>query len=147
LVIDKKEAIHALLQALTSPYPSSSDTPHAIDLPHTSRLYKTLLQGGHFNHGTASISLASASTWDRGYFAREFVRVVGKGGTLGMCTKGDGNGAFVVAELCGALIGDDAAKAGGEREEVKRWFNEGVKEVGEGRAKGKKVLLEKIALL
>jgi len=68
---DKKEAVEALLRALTSPYPSSSDTPHPIDLPHTSRLYKTLLQGGHFNHSMSSISLAPASTWDRGYFARE----------------------------------------------------------------------------
>ena len=75
------------------------------------------------------------------------MRVVGKDGTLGMCAKGDGNGAFLVAELCGALIADDAVKEGGEREKVKRWFIEGVKEVEEGRAKGKKVLLEKIALL
>ena len=149
-MIDKTEAIQTLLRGLTSPYPSSSDTLHAIDLPHTSRLYKTLLQGGHFNHGTGSISLAPVSTWDRSTFAREFVRIVGKEGTVGMCTKGEGNGAFVVAELCGALIGDDAEREpeGGEREEVKGWFNEGVqKEVEQGRAKGKKVLLEKIALL
>ncbi|KAF8228348.1 ARM repeat-containing protein [Tricholoma matsutake] len=144
---DKKEAIQTLLGALTSPYPSSSSTPHPIDLPHTSRLYKILLQGGHFNHSTSSISLAPTSTWDRVYFAREFVRVVGREGVVGMCTEGEANGAFVVAELCGALIVDDAGD-GGEREEIKRWFDEDVRRaLEEGRAKGKKVLLEKIALL
>ena len=76
------------------------------------------------------------------------MRLVGKEGMVGMCTRGEGNGAFVVAELCGALIGDDVGKEGGEREEVKRWFNEDVRrEIEEGEAKGKKVLLEKIALL
>src|ERR1700733_12304527 len=105
---DKTEAIQTLLQALTVPYPSSSDTPHPIDFPHTSRLYKTLMQGGHFNHGTSSISLAPASTWDRIYFARQFVQHVGNEGVVGMCTKGEGNGAFVVAELCGALVADEA---------------------------------------
>jgi pumilio family protein 6 len=146
LLADKKEAIQALLGALTTSYPSMSDTPHLIDLPHTSRLYKALLQGGHFSHGTSSISLAPASTWDRGYFAREFVRIVGKEGIVGMCTKGEGNGAFVIAELCGALTeGDEGRK---ERAEVKGWFNADVRrEIGEGRAKGKKVLLEKIASL
>jgi pumilio family protein 6 len=146
LLADKKEAIQALLSALATSYPSNSDTPHLIDLPHTSRLYKTLLQGGHFNHGTSSISLAPASTWDRSYFAREFVRMVGKEGIVGMCTKGEGNGAFVIAELCGALTeGDEGRK---ERAEVKGWFNADVRrEIGEGRAKGKKVLLEKIASL
>ena len=64
---------------------------------------------------------------------------------LGMCTRGNGNGLFVVVELCRALIVDDAVKEGGERGEVKRWFNEDVKDVEEGWAKEE--LLEKIALL
>jgi pumilio homology domain family member 6 len=76
------------------------------------------------------------------------VRVVGREGMVGMCTKGEGNGAFVVAELCGALIGDGGGKEDGERDEVKGWFSEDVRiEIEEGRAKGKKVLLEKLALL
>lgn len=75
------------------------------------------------------------------------MRVVGREGVVGMCTEGEANGAFVVAELCGALIVDDAGD-GGEREEIKRWFDEDVRRaLEEGRAKGKKVLLEKIALL
>jgi pumilio family protein 6 len=53
----------------------------------------------------------------------------------------------VIAELCGALIEAGEGK-GGERAELKGWFNKDVRRViGEGRAKGKKVLLEKIALL
>lgn len=148
LLTDKTEAIKTLLQALAVPYPSSSDTPHPIDLPHTSRLYKTLIQGGHFNHGTSRISLAPSSTWDRRYFATQFVQNIGQAGVVGMCTKGEGNGAFVVAELCGALVADETGTEAKEREEVKKWFDNAVRrEIQEGEAKGKKVLLEKIALL
>jgi pumilio homology domain family member 6 len=76
------------------------------------------------------------------------VQVVGREGMVGMCTKEEGNGAFVIAGLCGALIGDDGGKEDGERDEVKGWFSEEVRrQMEEGRAKGKKVLLENIALL
>ena len=64
-----------------------------------------------------------------------------------MCMKGEGNGAFVVAELCGAVMGE-----GGDleelRREVKGWFGEGVlTKIESGKAKGRKVLLEKVAVL
>ena len=63
---------------------------------------------------------------------------------MAMCV-GDGNGAFVVAELCEALIRGDLLE---EKVKVRGWFGEKlVQEIEAGQAKGKRVLLEKIALL
>ncbi|KAF8067011.1 armadillo-type protein [Lyophyllum atratum] len=143
---DKTAASRSLLRAVSASYPSADPAhPHLIDLPHTSRLYKTLLQGGHFSHTTKSVERAVG--WDAGVFAAEFVTLVGKDVTIGMCTLGEGNGAFVVAELCEALIREEE-KRSVERNKVKRWFGSEAREAVEGgSAKGKKVLLEKIALL
>ena len=114
--------------------------PHPIDLPPTSRLYKFLLQGGHYNHTINAIERVS----DTAAFASQFVNIVGKDATVAMCV-GDGNGAFVVAELCEALIRGDLLE---EKVKVKGWFGEKlVQEIEAGQAKGKRVLLEKIALL
>ena len=136
-VLDKTAATTTLLKALASP---SIPDPHPIDLPPTSRLYKSLLQGGHYNHTTNSIERVS----DAAAFASQFVNIVGKDATVSMCV-GDGNGAFVVAELCEALVRGDLVE---ERMQVKGWFGEKViEEIDAGQAKGKRVLLEKIALL
>ncbi|KAG6889424.1 hypothetical protein C0995_001191 [Termitomyces sp. Mi166 len=142
---DKIPASQSLLRAISTSYPSADpSSPHLIDLPHTSRLYKTLLQGGHFNHTTKSVDLAP--NWDAGLFAEEFVKVVGKDVAIGMCTLGEGNGAFVVAEMCEALIRDGGR--GEVRKEVKGWFGDEVREAVEGgQAKGKKVLLETMTSL
>jgi pumilio family protein 6 len=137
LTLDKTAATATLLKALSSP--SISD-PHPIDVPPTSRLYKSLLQGGHYNHTTNAIERVS----DAAAFASQFVNIVGKDATVAMCV-GDGNGAFVVAELCEALVRGDLIE---EKVEVKGWFGEKVvQEIEAGQAKGKRVLLEKIALL
>ncbi|KAG6884585.1 hypothetical protein C0993_009787 [Termitomyces sp. T159_Od127] len=143
---DKTPASQSLLRAISTSYPSiDPSSPHPIDLPHTSRLYKTLLQGGHFNHTSKSVDLAPH--WDASLFAKELVKVVGKDIVVGMCTLGEGNGAFVVAEMCEALI-RDGEKSGEVRKEVKGWFGDEVREAVEGgQAKGRKVLLEKIASL
>ncbi|KAG5719378.1 Pumilio like proteiny domain family member [Termitomyces sp. T112] len=143
---DRTPASQSLLRAISTSYPSADpSSPHLIDLPHTSRLYKTLLQGGHFNHATKSVDLAP--NWDTGLFAEEFVKIVGKDVALGMCTLGEGNGAFVVAELCEALF-RDGEKRSEVRREVKGWFGDEVRGVVEGgQAKGRKVLLEKMASL
>jgi pumilio family protein 6 len=119
--------------------------PHPIDLPPTSRLYKSLLQGGHYNHNTNSVERVPASSWDTSVFASEFVRLVGCEQTVGMCV-GNGNGAFLVAELCEALIRGEVTIA---RESVKGWFAapDVFKQVEESEAKGKKVLLEKLDIL
>lgn len=117
--------------------------PHPIDLPHTSRLYKTLLQGGHFNRATNIVERVPG--WDAGLFAEQFVEVVGKDVAVAMCAKGQGNGAFVIVELCGALM-SDGREAG--RSTVQGWFGPvEVAQMEESTAKGKKLLLEKINML
>ncbi|KAG6889216.1 hypothetical protein C0992_006026 [Termitomyces sp. T32_za158] len=143
---DKTSASRSLLRAISTSYPSIvPSSPHPIDLPHTSRLYKTLLQGGHFNHTSKTVDLAP--NWDANLFAKELVKIVGKDVVVGMCTLGEGNGAFVVAEMCEALI-RDGEKSEEVRKEVKGWFGDDVREAVEGgQAKGRKVLLEKIASL
>jgi pumilio homology domain family member 6 len=136
LPLDKTSATTTLLKALASP---SIPDPHPIDLPPTPRLYKTLLQGGHYNHATNAIERVS----DAAAFASQFVNIVGKDATVAMCV-GDGNGAFVVAELCEALLRGNLME---EKATVKKWFEGRVAEIEAGQAKGKRVLLEKIALL
>ncbi|KAF8218252.1 hypothetical protein K438DRAFT_1796570 [Mycena galopus ATCC 62051] len=68
---DKTAANETLLRAASAAYPCEDD-PHPIDLPHSSRLYKTLLQGGHFNRATSGVeqvptietlSLSRSSLW------------------------------------------------------------------------------------
>ena len=81
---------------------------------------------------------------DTTVFASQFVDIVGDDATVAMCV-GDGNGAFVVAELCEALVRENLTE---EKATVKKWFGEKiVQQIETGQAKGKKVLLEKIALL
>ncbi|KAJ8502883.1 hypothetical protein ONZ45_g11351 [Pleurotus djamor] len=95
---DKSLATDALLQAISTPYPSADTSePHIIDLPHGSRLYKTLLQGGHFNHNTKEVNVAPG--WDAAPFAEKFVETIGKDNSISMCSDGEANGAFVIAEL------------------------------------------------
>ncbi|KAJ7718169.1 hypothetical protein B0H16DRAFT_1337612, partial [Mycena metata] len=110
-------------------------------------LYKTLLQGGHFNRSSGAIEQSPA--WDGGALAVKFVEEVGKEVVMAMCTKGERNGAFVVAELCEVLMGKEGEEAKEARKTLKGWFGkEVVKEIeGGGETKGKKVLLEKIAAL
>lgn len=145
-------------------YPSTEpDSAHPIDLPHTSRLYKTLLQGGHFNHVTQKID--HVPTWDAVRFAVAFVNKVDKDVVVSMCTEGLRGGAFVVAELCSALCG--GAKVRGEGSEVqvvdeelederdrartvvKGWFTKDVLEQirRPEEMKGRKVLLEALGRL
>lgn len=100
-------------------------------------MYKTLLQGGHFNR--ASNAVEKVSGWDSAIFADQLVETLGRDVIVGMCTKGERNGAFVVAE---ALSGDKAKCL------VKGWFSADViKEIEEGDMKGKNMLLEKIRQL
>ena len=56
------------------------------------------------------------------------------------------NGAFIVAELCEALIRGDVVTG---RKSVKEWFaaSDVFKQVEASEGKGKKVLLEKLSLL
>ncbi|KAM6495204.1 Armadillo-type fold [Amanita muscaria] len=142
---DKTSATASLLRPLATSYPSSdSSNPHPIDLPHTSRLYKTLLQGGHFNHANQKVDYTSA--WNHVRFAIAFANTVGQDVIVSMCTKGSRGGAFVVAELCSTLLEEERTKA---RKMVNKWFDKGVrKEIEEQEGmKGQKVLLEALGRL
>lgn len=138
---DKSSVTKSLLNVLASP---STPDPHLIDLPPTSRLYKALLQGGHYNHTTSAVERVPEAQWDSSAFADAFVRGVGREPTVAMCT-GNGNGAFLVAELCEALLRGEQPYARGK---VKEWFDpEVVGELEKSEIKGKNVLLEKLPLL
>ncbi|KAJ7713153.1 armadillo-type protein [Mycena metata] len=120
-------AFLTLLRAASAAYPcTEEDTPHPIDLPHAARL--------------CAIEQS---------LAMKIMEEVGKEVVVAMCTKGERNGAFVVAELCEALMGKEGEEAKESRKTLKGWFGkEVVKEIeGRGETKGKKVLLEKIAAL
>lgn len=143
LGLDKTIATKTLLDALTVPYPSSDSTPHPIDIAWTSRMYKTLLQGGHYNHKTQSIE--TAEHWDALQFATSFMNIVPQGVVTTMCTEGERNGAFVVATLCETLAKSDKPSA---RQTLKNWFGEKERElIRKGDGRGKDLLLEKLALL
>ncbi|OJT15544.1 Pumilio -like domain family member 6 [Trametes pubescens] len=139
---DKSAASDTLLQALSTPYPSNDPaSPHPISLPHTSRLYKTLLQGGHFSHSTRAVE--RAPHFSARDFAARFVRIVGREPTVAMAKA---EGAFVVAALCEQLAEhEDAAE---ERKTVKGWFGANTrKEIDAADGKGMNVLLESLKKL
>lgn len=140
------------MKAAAEEYPSPNAAfPHPIDLPHTSRLYKTLLQGGHFNHTTKAVERVTDS-WDAAAFSSAFLDGLGRETVVGMCVEGQGNGAFVIAELCEELAREDGSQEGSDkgtaRKKLRGWFGADVRaRVENGDAKGKKVLLEKLAIL
>lgn len=83
--------------------------------------------------------------WDAAEFADQFVETVGEDVSVAMCTQGEANGAFVIAELCDTIHREGKSKLG---KTVKGWFgSDGLKQVEQGKAKGRRVLLEKLALL
>ncbi|KIJ56454.1 hypothetical protein M422DRAFT_199136 [Sphaerobolus stellatus SS14] len=135
---DKTAEIDILLAPLSETYPSDDpEKPHPIDIPHTSRVYKTLLQGGHYSK--TSNSVEPSPYFDPAAFATAFIRITGRDNALRMA---QGGGTFVIAELLERL------HASGQGEEVKEWF--GAKELQSIKAsdvKGKDVLLEKIKAL
>jgi pumilio homology domain family member 6 len=129
----------ALLRPLAASYPSSEGEPtHPIDLPHTARLYKTLLQGGHFSRTQDAVE--RSARFDARSFAEAFVRIVGKKCTLAMA---QGGGTFVVSELLERIKneGGDAARA-----ELKSWFDGFALENDEN-VKGWQVLVDKVNAL
>ncbi|THU90371.1 ARM repeat-containing protein [Dendrothele bispora CBS 962.96] len=157
----KEGAIKVLCKVLCSPYPQDEDV-HLIDLPHTSRLYKTLLQGGHYNHQSKSIDgdAVRKGLWDPRIFAVDLVDIVEEI-LVEMCTQGERGGAFVVAELVGALVEPPPPNSDSHKEDegldfkvkearqkLKKWFNKEVREeIRKGEGKGWKVLLERLEIL
>jgi pumilio family protein 6 len=140
--IDKTAAINALLAPVAASYPSAeASAPHPIDLAHTSRLYKTLLQGGHFSH--ASKAIERSPYFDASAFAHAWVQTVGRDVTQAVAC---GDGAFVVAELCARLVADGPADS---RTAVRGWFadKDARKRLAEWEGRGKEVLREKVDAL
>ena len=131
----------ALAEAFASPYPSEDPTrPHPIDLPHTSRMYKSLLQGGHFSHSEKSVLRSTA--FSPSEFASLFLSTVGKDATLAIA---QGDGAFVVTELLERIREEGSDE---EKKQVKGWFDDAfVAGMRDSEAKGKNVLVEKIKAL
>ncbi|TDL19020.1 ARM repeat-containing protein [Rickenella mellea] len=138
---DKSSLINALLSPLSATYPSADDTtPHIIDIPHSSRIYKTLLQGGHYSHHTKSVT--RSPLFSPSAFASAWIKTVGKSATVAMA---QGGGAFVVATLCERLIEEGSEE---EKGELCRWFGEDVKaRIRESDVKGRDVLLRSLDTL
>ncbi|KAI0763930.1 ARM repeat-containing protein [Trametes elegans] len=139
---DKSAASDALLRALAAPYPPTDPTgqPHPIALPHVARLYKTLLQGGHFSHSTRAVE--RAPRFSAPAFAARFVQLVGRERAVALAK---GEGAFVVAALCEQLAGQEGLA---ERGTVQAWFDAKTREEVQGAdAKGTGVLLDSLKKL
>ncbi|KAG8221634.1 armadillo-type protein [Butyriboletus roseoflavus] len=138
---DKSSAMKALAEALTSPYPSEDPTrPHLIDLPHTSRMYKSLLQGGHFSRSDQSV--VRSPMFSPSKFASLFLSVVGRDTTIAIA---QGDGAFVVAELLERIREEGSDE---QKTKVRSWFDDSfVARVEDSEAKGKNVLVKMVKAL
>jgi len=135
--LDKEAAMEALLIPLGTAYPSDG-VPHPIALPHTSRLYKVLLQGGHFSHATNAV--VRRPNFNPSAFATAFLRHVKPADITAMA---HGGGGFVVAALLECVVVDGTA------EECSR-LNEcvsGLKDDEEQSIRGWAALLEGMRLL
>ncbi|KAH8107264.1 ARM repeat-containing protein [Phellopilus nigrolimitatus] len=140
---DKAGATAALLGLLDAPYPAPAGAPpHVLDVPHASRAYKTLLQGGHFSQQARVIERAPASAHNAAGFARAWLARVGEARTRAV---GQAGGAFVVGALAERVREEGTAE---ERGELRGWFgDEWRRAVEEGEVKGKKVLLDALDAL
>ena len=137
---DKTSASETLLKPLAIPYPSTDlSNPHMITLPHASRVYKTLLQGGQFSHDTKEV--VRSPYFSAVVFAKQFVSVVGKDNTLAIAQD---DGAFVVAALC-----EHAPESDELKQTLKSWFSssfmQGLERDKDRR--GRTILLQQIASL
>lgn len=141
IFLDKSSAMQSLLQPLASIYPSEdASKPHPIELPHTSRMYKSLFQGGHFSH--ASKSVVRSSSFSPSAFASEFISIVGQDLTVSMA---GGEGAFIIAEFLQRIKEEGSAD---EKQTVKGWFGgDVVEKLKKSETKGRNVLLDKINAL
>jgi pumilio homology domain family member 6 len=132
--LDKTTAMQALLTPASAPYPSEdASLPHPIDLAHTARLYKTLLQGGHYSQTLRSVE--TLPYFSAPAFAEQWVSTVGRDITLASAT---GAGSFVVAALCERVAEDGSDEV---RKTVREWFQyDRRKEIAEWEGRGKTVL-------
>ncbi|KAI0045954.1 ARM repeat-containing protein [Auriscalpium vulgare] len=138
---EKQTAMEALLKPLATPLPSAEPSrPHPIDLPHTSRMYKTLLQGGHFSQTRQAVE--RSPRFSASAFASAFLKIVGKDTTLAMAR---GDGVFVVSELL-ERVHEDGSDA--EKTILREWFKGFLKSnKAKEEVKGWKVLVDKVKKL
>lgn len=129
----------------THPVEAEPETSqHLLDLSHSTRTYKTLISGGHFDLSTKSVKVIDPS------LSTAFAQAVWNaltseeaGGESNVIALAKGNGAFVLVELVEAL--KKAGKAG----DVKRVLG-GKKVRGEIETSGQKgagLLAEKLVAL
>jgi pumilio family protein 6 len=96
--------MEVLLIPLEAAYPSEG-APHPIALSHTSRLYKVLLQGGHFSQDTKAV--VTRPNFNPSAFATAFLRHVKPEDITAMARDGGG---FVVAALLERVVFDGTAE-------------------------------------
>ncbi|QRW21075.1 pumilio homology domain family member 4 [Rhizoctonia solani] len=142
---DKSKALDALLSPISSPYappdPESdlSDptiTTHILNLSHASRLYKTLVQGGHYNQQTKSIERSEQAPKS---VPKKFMYVAGKENVVSMAL---GEGGFIVAEVVGKLKDEGDYD---DLKEIRSWFKKDARDkLGKGDIRGSAVLLERL---
>jgi pumilio family protein 6 len=130
--------MEALLIPLGTTYPSD-DHPHPIALPHTSRLYKVLLQGGHFSQAINAV--VTRPNFDPSIFATAFLRHVKLADITAIAR---GGGAFVIAVLLERVVSDGTPEECGglkeclsalrddEGQSIKGWaaLSEGIRLLG-----------------
>ena len=102
--LDKDAATEALLTPLGTAH-SSGSAPHPITLSHTSRLYKVLLQGGHFSQAINAV--VTRPNFNPSGFASAFLRHVKPEDIVAMV---HGGGGFVVAALSERVAVDGTAE-------------------------------------
>ncbi|KAL4080018.1 armadillo-type protein [Scleroderma yunnanense] len=138
---DKSAAISALIEPLVAAYPSDESTrPHPVDLPHTSRMYKSLLQGGHFSHSAKTVE--RTESFSAAQFASALLSAVDKKTLLAIA---EGNGTFLVAELLERIQEEGGDE---EKKKIKDWFGRSfISNLRDHNVKGKNVLIEKIEAL
>lgn len=141
LIVEKLQACENLVRILSAPYPSADEAkPHIIDLSHSGRAVKTILQGGHFSKQTKTV-VPSSSTFTPISLAKLWVQIVGKENTQAMAKA---SGAFVVATLCERVRDDGDAEL---KKELKGWLgSQFISQVGDD-VRGKSFLLEAIMSL
>ena len=140
--LDQSAATQTLLELIATPYPAPAASPsHPIDSSHVARLYKTLLQGGHFDRSSKSITTTPSSSFSPPKFASSFLAAVDRDVTVAM---GQGSGAFVIAELCNRISVEGTKE---EKRLLQMWFTEGGKSIQGKEMKGKSVLLKSIDTL
>lgn len=142
LYTDQTAATKTLLELIASPYPAPTTSPHPMDASHVERLYKKLLQGGHYDRPSKSITKHSSS-FSPSAFASSFLTALGRDAIVAMARGGR---AFVTAGLCGRVSTDGTDE---ERMLLRTWFTEkGVsRDIRAKEMKGKDVLLGSINAL